>query len=141
MKTGKYNKYGVDKKILRYIIRDSYAATLVFGILLYGLRAHLPDHFAEGFIYGSLLSTTNLYLLGKFIRATITPGRINKLAAAVTGPGQLAVLTAYLYGFSKHWFSDAAMVVGFSFPLAMIVFEGMIQKKRKGSNNERTWSS
>jgi len=135
MMSEKYNKIGVDKKNLSNIIRDSYVVALLLGGALYLLKAHLPEQFAGGFTYGAICSATNLYLLNIFIRVTITPDRIKVMHATAAGIGQLAVLTVFLYGFSKHWFSDAAMVTGFTFSLIFMM--AMILYRRKADSKEQ----
>lgn len=124
---------GVDKNIVKYIIRDSYVAAVLLGILFYALREQLPERFAEGFFYGATCGVLNLFFLGALIRSLLGASGSNKFLAAMSFVGINVIIYFYFYAFWKLKYNQPALVAGFTIIFLVMVVEAVYRKAKKGS--------
>lgn len=124
---------GVDKNFVKYIIRDSYVAAALLGILFYALRKQLPDRFAEGFFYGATCGVLNLYLLGALIRSALGIAGSSKFFAALSFAGINVIIYFYFYAFWKLKYNQPALVAGFTVIFVVMVIEAVCRNAKKGS--------
>lgn len=127
------NQSTLDKSLLTNIIRNSCWTAPLIGLVLYLAKSHLPERFAEGFLVGAACGTANLFFLRIVLTEATSPHGTKVVKAVWSGAGLFATVNGYLYIFSKHWFDDRAMVIGFSYFIAVTVVTALIGKDKKGS--------
>ncbi len=122
------NSHTLDKSLLTNIIGNSCWTAPFIGLVLYLVRSYLPGRFAEGFLYGAVCGTANLYFLRVLLTETTNPQGAKIIRVAWSAVGLIGIIVAYFYIFSTHWLNDAAMVIGFSYFIVMTVIAGIFRK-------------